>query len=116
MCRSALSSELLPKSQRPTIMLRLLAMFGLVGLLLATGCTTHAGCRSVAMSVGVYAIGKPSADAAVHSFVLSREAPNGLPRAGWTPTGSGQFKSGRSTLTVSRLADSTYLVTEATAC
>ncbi len=94
-------------------MIRVLAI---VGLLLVTGCTTHAGCRSAAMSVGAYAIGQPSADAAVHTFVQSRQAPDGLPRTGWTPTGSGHFKSGRSTLTVSRLPDSTYLVTEANAC
>ena len=97
-------------------MLRFLAVVGLVGLLAVTGCTANAGCRSAAMSVGVNAIGQASPTAAVITFAESRQAPAGLPRSGWTPSGSGHFKSGRSTITVSRLANGTFLVTEANAC
>ncbi len=97
-------------------MLRSLALVGLVGLLAVTGCTANRGCRSAAMSVGDNAIGQASPSAAVITFAESRLAPAGLPRSGWTPSGSGRFKSGRSSITVSRLASGTYLVTEATAC
>ncbi len=68
------------------------------------------------MSLGANAIGQASPTKAMITFAKSRQAPGGLPRSGWKPSGSGHFRSGRSTVTVSRLANGTYLVTEANAC
>lgn len=95
-------------------MFRLLAPVGLA-LVMLTGCS-GGGCHGVEMSIAAGAVGQASPSSALNGFLSSREAPADLPKSGWASVGAGVYRSGASRVTVQRLANRTYVVTEAQTC